>query len=92
VSTIVRSGGFPTCLPAGFVEALQAYEDNRKALTTAPTGDGEHALSEPNMAYRAQIATMFEMSERDRVLALIALLEPAASVSQLGPARTMARK
>lgn len=88
----MRSGEFLTCLPAGFVEALQGCENNRKAVTTPPTGDGEHAVSEPNMAYRAQIAMMFEMSERDRVLALIALLEPAANVSQMGSARAMPRK
>ena len=92
VSTIVRSGELLVFLRAGFVEALQACEVDGKVVAPAPTGDIGQQVVESGTNYGAQIAAMLEMSERERLLALIGLLGPAADACGVGVVRAGHRK
>ncbi|HWE20044.1 MAG TPA: transcription termination/antitermination NusG family protein [Hyphomicrobiaceae bacterium] len=76
VSAIVRSGELPVFLPAGFVDALQASEvDGTVAAPTPAGGTGPEVIA-AGADYRAQIAAMLKMTERERLLSLIGLLGP----------------
>jgi transcriptional antiterminator RfaH len=76
VSTIVRSGELPVFLPAGFVDALQASEVDGTVVAPTPAGGIGPGVIASGADYRAQIAAMLEMSERERLLCLIGLLGP----------------
>jgi len=81
VRAIMRSGELLSFLPAGFVEVLRACEVDGKVVAPGQLGDSEQPGIEPGADYSTLITTMVEMSEGDRVLALIALLRPGADAS-----------